>query len=292
MELNLIRIMFGKLLKALRFDKPSPSDFGIDSEAKRQVEAFAVSSDGITIRGQITFPSSTPAMQYPALIICHGIPGSGAERPPDDPGYESLEKRFSGIGMATVFFNFRGCGDSGGDFDMMGWTRDLQAVLDKIVNTPHVDPTRIVLLGFSGGAAAAICVAADNPNVFALASVSAPSTFKIFEKDSNDIVEDFRKRGLIKTKDFPKSIETWTNSFNEIEPAKWITYFKGKHLLIVHGDADELIPVSQAEILYAKAPSGITDLNIIAGGEHRLRVNQKCLGILEGWFIKVLGWKR
>lgn len=292
MEQNLIRIMFGKLLKALRFDKPNPRDFGIDLEIDRKVDHFTVQSDGINIKGFVEFPAARPAMQYPALIICHGIPGSGAERPADDPGYESLVKRFSGLGMASVFFNFRGCGDSGGDFDMMGWTRDLRAVIDKISNTPHVDPTRIILLGFSGGGASAICVAADNPDIFALASVSSPSTFTIFDKDPDEIIDDFRQRGLIKTPGFPSNINQWKDSFSEIEPLKWISYFKGKHLLIMHGDADDLIPVSQAQDLYSKAPAGITEINIIPGGEHRLRNNQQCLQILDDWFIKVLGWKK
>ncbi len=292
MELNLIKIMFEKLLNALRFDKPSPSDFGIDSPSERKVEQFSLKSDGITIRGKVMFPSAEPSMQYPTLIICHGIPGSGVDRPADDPGYDALLERFSSIGMACVFFNFRGCGDSGGDFDIMGWTRDLRAVIDKVVNLPHIDPTRIVLLGFSGGAATAICVSADNSNVYALASVCSPSTFEIFEKDPSEIVEDFRKRGLIRTADFPQDQDQWVKSFKEVQPEKWISYFKGKSLLIVHGDADELIPVSQAEDLFKKAPAGIKELRIIPGGEHRLRINQECLQMLSSWFIKILGWKK
>lgn len=292
MELNLIKLMFGKLLQALRFDKPQPKDFGIQAVNDREVEHFFLKSDGLTIRGKIMFPGAKPSMQYPALIICHGIPGSGTPRASDDPGYDSLLDRFSGIGLAAVFFNFRGCGDSEGDFDMMGWTRDLRAVVDKVANTPHIDPTRINLLGFSGGAAAAINVSADNSNIFALASVCSPATFEIFEKDPNDILDDFRERGLIKSIDFPKDVNQWMNSFKEVQPEKWIGFFKGKSLLIVHGDADELIPLSQAEELYKKAPAGVKELEIIHCGEHRLRTNPECLQILEDWFIKTMGWKR
>ena len=292
MELNLIRVMFGKLLQALRFDKPSPRDFGIESVNKREVEHFSLKSDGITIRGKVMFPGAKPSMQYPVLIICHGIPGSGTPRSENDPGYDSLLDRFSGLGLASVFFNFRGCGDSDGDFDMMGWTRDLRAVVDKVVNMPHIDPTRVILLGFSGGAAAAINVSADNSNIFALASVCSPATFEIFDKDPNEIIDDFRERGIIRRPDFPKDVNQWMNAFREVQPEKWIGFFKGKSLLIVHGDADELIPLSQAEELFKKAPAGIKELQIIHGGEHRLRTNPSCLQILEDWFIKTLGWKK
>ena len=85
MERNLIRVMFGKLLQALRFDKPSPRDFGIESVNKREVENFSLKSDGITIRGKVMFPGAKPSMQYPVLIICHGIPGSGTPRSENDP---------------------------------------------------------------------------------------------------------------------------------------------------------------------------------------------------------------
>ena len=178
MEINLLRAMFSKLLEALRI-KPAPArSVEIDSSDQRREESFSVVSDGITIRGKIFFPSARPAMLYPALVICHGIPGSGAARPQDDPGYEGLARDFSSLGIAAVIFNFRGCGDSGGDFDMMGWVRDLEAVLDRILNTPHIDPTRVMLLGFSGGGAAAIRVAADSPHVYSVAAVGNSRAFR------------------------------------------------------------------------------------------------------------------
>ncbi len=179
MEINLIKIMFGRLLQALRIKEPPSRHVEIGPADQGLKEAFRVFSDGIGIAGQIFFPSAHPAMLYPVLIICHGIPGSGVARPWDDPGYEGLAQEFLSLGIAAVIFNFRGCGESGGDFDMTGWVRDLEAVLDKILNTPHVDPTRVILLGFSGGGASAIRVAADNARVFGVAAVGTPADFGI-----------------------------------------------------------------------------------------------------------------
>jgi len=230
-------------------------------------------------------------MMYPVMVICHGIPGSGAPRPSSDPGYEGLAQLFTSLGLAAVIFNFRGCGDSGGDFDMMGWTRDLRVVLDKTVNTPFLDPSRIILLGFSGGGAAAINVSADNSNVYGLAVVGTPSNFEIFRKETSTIIKDFRERGIIRNPDFPKDPEKWAQGFVEIEPKKWITFFKGKNILIMHGSGDELIPVEQAKELFRHAPSGIASLEIIPGGVHRLRLDERCLSGLKTWTLKLLGWK-
>jgi fermentation-respiration switch protein FrsA (DUF1100 family) len=60
----------------------------------------------------------------------------------------------------------------------------------------------------------------------------------------------------------------------------------------VHGDADELIPAGHAQELFDAAPRGITELSIIPGGEHRLRLDHRCIDLLSDWFLKVLGWRR
>jgi uncharacterized protein len=289
MEINLIKIMFQKLMEALRLREPPARMEPPAPVADRKTESFSLVVDGITIRGRVFFPSAHPARQYPTLIICHGIPGSGAPRPQDDPGYEGLAQTFTSLGIASVIFNFRGCGESGGNFDMMGWTRDLAAVLDRVLNTPYIDPTRVMLLGFSGGGAAAIYVAADNPGVYSMAVVGTPAHFRIFETEPTEVVQDFRKRGLLRDPNFPPNLEQWIDNFDKIEPSKWIAYFKGKHLLIVHGDADELIPVEHAQELFEHAPKGIAELSIIAGGAHRLRLDPRCVEILKNWFVKTVG---
>ena len=131
METNLIKLIFGRLIEALkrkRTSQPSPLP---DPPAERQRLPFQVHVDGITIRGQVFFPSARPAMLYPAVIICHGIPGSGTARPPNDPAVRGARGDVTSLGIAAVIFNFRGCGDSGGNFNMMGWTRDLRRYSTK-----------------------------------------------------------------------------------------------------------------------------------------------------------------
>jgi uncharacterized protein len=291
MEISLIRIMFNKLLEALRIKQPPALRVEIDTSDARRRESFSLVSDGITIRGQILFPSARPAMQYPALIICHGIPGSGTQRPLDDPGYEGLAEEFTSSGIAAVIFNFRGCGDSGGNFDMMGWVRDLEAVLDKTLNTPHIDPTRVILLGFSGGGAAAIRVAAESASVFGVAAAGTPAHFGIFEKSAADVVADFKERGLIRDPGFPPDPDRWIDGFMEIEPRRWIAQVQAKHILIVHGDEDELIPLEHAREIFSHAPAGVAELQVIPGGVHRLRLDPRCIELLRQWFLKILGWK-
>ncbi|MEJ2715879.1 MAG: alpha/beta fold hydrolase [Deltaproteobacteria bacterium] len=291
MERNLLRTWFEKLLDALRISPTTTPSSQADAMADRVSEPFSVVSDGLTIRGRIFFPVAKPSRLYPTLIICHGIPGSGAERPENDPGYEGLAQEFTSLGVSAVIFNFRGCGDSDGDFDMMGWTRDLEAVVGHILDTPYVDPTRLILLGFSGGGAAAIKVAAENRNIYGLAVVGTPAHFGIFEKDAKEIVSEFKERGIIRDPDFPPDIDKWIDGFVQIEPRRWIAHFEGRYLLIVHGDEDELIPVDHARELFEHAPSGEAKISIIPGGVHRLRLDPRCLDIVKKWILEILAWK-
>jgi dipeptidyl aminopeptidase/acylaminoacyl peptidase len=291
MEGGLLRIWFAKLLEALRFDRSASARNRADVAANRLVERFEVVSDGLKIRGQIFYPVSRPARMYPTLLICHGIPGGPYPPPTDDPGYEGLAEEFSALGIACVIFNFRGCGDSEGNFDIIGWTRDLEVVVDQVLNTPYVDPTRLVVLGFSAGGAAAIMVAAESSDVYALAVAGTPAHFGILARDAREVVEDFRSRGIIRDPDFPRDLDRWMEGFSKIEPRRWIPHFKGNHLLIIHGDEDELIPVEQAQELFDAAPAGLAKLSVIPGGQHQLRKDPRCIEETKNWILALLGWR-
>ena len=292
MEETLFTKWFGKLLDALRIGNVSETTTKVDHVADRLSQDFQVVSEGIIIKGRLFFPVAKPSKQYPVLIICHGIPASSLSTSPTDPGYEGLALDFTSIGIACVIFNFRGCGDSGGDFNIMGWTRDLEAVHLKVVDTPYIDPTRIIILGFSGGGAAAIRVTADTERVYGLALGAAPAHFKMFVRDPADIIKDFKARGIIRDSDYPTDVHRWLKAFDDIEPRHWINHFKGKHILIVHGDSDELIPIEHAHELHGNAPAGISELVIIPGGAHKLRHNEQSIQAIKNWILRILGWSR
>jgi len=101
-ESNLIKLWFGKLLDALRIKSAPPRMSSVDPASLRKKEPFSVVVDRLTIRGTLFFPAAQPAQLYPAVVICHGIPGSAAPRPADDSGYEDLAERISSEGMIAL----------------------------------------------------------------------------------------------------------------------------------------------------------------------------------------------
>jgi dipeptidyl aminopeptidase/acylaminoacyl peptidase len=245
-----------------------------------EVREIHLKSDGLELVGELHVPSVDKV--YPALCICHGIPAAPPD--PTDKGYALLAQRFCHAGFITLIFNFRGAGRSEGNLDILGWTRDLQAALDFLYNLKEVDKMRFCLLGFSGGAAVSVYTAAHDPRVSSVVICACPADFRSLSQREAplDTIQRFREIGSIRDKDFPPSIEDWQKGFDIVSPIKWIDKISPRPLLLVHGDADELIPLEHAHRLYQKAGEP-KELKIIPGAMHRLRLEEEAMACVLDW---------
>ena len=115
-------------------------------------EPFGLRIEGFDLRGALFVPRGEGA--HPGLIISHGIPAGVQDSL--DRGYPALAERFCEQGFLTAVFNYRGCGLSGGEFEIRGWTRDLAAVTGFLLARQDLDARCLVLMGFSGGAATSL----------------------------------------------------------------------------------------------------------------------------------------
>ena len=250
--------------------------------------------DGIVIAGELRLPHTAfpeaagKAAGAPALCICHGIP-SGKPADPNDRGYPGLADRFSGAGFATLIFSFRGTGASGGNFDMLGWTRDLRRAVDFLSGSPGLDGSRIFLMGFSGGAAASAYVAAHDARVARLVLCACPAEFRrvVEEKKADFSVERFREIGLIRDEGFPGSVDDWARGFAAVTPIDWIDRIAPRPLLMIHGQDDDLIDEDQAWRLFARAGEP-KEIAVVPGAGHKLRLSPAAMDIALAWLRKVL----
>jgi uncharacterized protein len=241
-------------------------------------------SDGLKIQGEVYFPANRTRL-CPALVICHGIPAKS--KGPDDRGYPFLAEHFSEEGFFVLIFNFRGAGQSEGNFDVLGWTRDLDRGLDYLALRPEVDPERIFLMGFSGGAAVSIYVTALRKEISGLVACASPAEFQdlITGKGLEDFLAHARDVGIIKDVNFPASLEDWKNSFRIVKPSDWIGRIPPRPLLIIHGTADDVVDVDHARTLHARAGER-AELFLIEGAGHRLRVDQRAMKKALEWLKK------
>lgn len=167
---------------------------------------------------------------------------------------------------------------------MMGWVRDLVGAIDYLWNSPHVDRSRIFLMGFSGGAAASAYVAAHDARVARVVLCACPAEFRsiVVEKRADFSVEHFREIGLIRDSDFPPSLEKWTDGFKEVTPINWIDRIAPRPLLMIQGKEDDLIDEEQAWRLYEKAGEP-KEIAVVAGAGHKLRLSDQAMDIALGW---------
>jgi fermentation-respiration switch protein FrsA (DUF1100 family) len=243
--------------------------------------------DGLKIVGEVYFPRS--GGPHPGLVLCHGIP-SGNPKNPDDGGYPALAERFIDDGFVVMIFNFRGAGLSEGHFDIMGWTRDLNAGLDFFCAYDSVDKERISVMAFSGGAMVAVYAVARDERVKALVSCCCPVriTFADDKEHVERFIENQRQISISRDTLPVQTPEQIMEDFKQINPLYDIDRISPRPLLIIHGDRDDLVDPSQAYEIYEQAHEP-KELSIIVGAGHRLRLEEDAMKVATAWLKKVNG---
>jgi len=244
-------------------------------------KSVSLETDGLCLVGEVYLPE-TSARPQPAVCLCHGIPA--VPHDPTDIGYPLLAERFCTAGFVSLIFNFRGTGGSQGNLDLDGWTRDVKTVVDFLLTLEVVDKSRLSLVGFSGGAAVSVYVAAHDPRISYVIACACPSVFSFLvdREQGSSLIQHFRSIGVIRDDGFPPSLDGWLEGFNLVSPIRWIDKISPRPLLLVHGEEDEVVPVEHAFKLYeqAKEPKEIA---IIPGAGHRLRLEEKAVTAAMDW---------
>jgi dipeptidyl aminopeptidase/acylaminoacyl peptidase len=245
-----------------------------------QTKPVTLEVDGLNIVGRFYLPAGY--MPHPTVCVCHGIPAKVPD--PSDRGYALLAERICSSGFAVLIFNFRGKGASGGNLDILGWTRDLKAAIDYLSALPEVDKSRLYLLGFSGGAAVSVYVAAKDKRLSAVAACACPAEFTFFTRveEPQSLIDHFRSIGAIRDGVFPSSVREWLSGFELVKPIKYIAQISPRPLLLVHGSQDETVEVGDAYRLYDRAGEP-KKLVIVDGAGHRLRQNDEAMAIVISW---------
>jgi fermentation-respiration switch protein FrsA (DUF1100 family) len=237
--------------------------------------------DNLTIRGKLYYPGDK-APPYPTVILCHGIPSGIVD--PSDGGYPLLAKTIRDEGFAVITFSFRGTGISEGNFDIVGWTHDLKAMIDYAWSLPEVDERCLFLTGFSAGAAVSVYVAAEDKRVSGINANACPSDFSFITDNGQPqkSVAYFRKTGIIRDAGYPTSMEDWQNGFRKVNALHSVADIAPRPLLLIHANQDNVVPVFHSQKLYERAGEP-KQIIIIEGSEHRLRRNEMAVDTILGW---------
>lgn len=233
------------------------------------LERLLTWSEGERLDGVLHLPGAGP---WPCVITAHGLLSAKAS-----DKYLLLATHLTQAGFACLRFDFRGCGESGGqlkDTTVTGRIRDLKAVLAHLRDHPTLDG-RFFLLGSSLGGYVVLFVAAESPQVMATALWATP----VHLRDLLSREEALTAHGL------------GTPFFREIAEGTCAEVPAGvPHCLIIHGEQDELIPCYHARALYERANEP-KDLQILSGADHRLSDRQhreEAVRLSIAWFKRHL----
>jgi len=251
--------------------------------------SFAV--DGQKLFGMLHLPDSPG--RVPGVLFCHGFTGHRIEA---HFLFVKAARALEAAGLAALRFDFRGSGESEGEFRAMTLSQEIDdaaAALDLMEAHPRLDPGRLGVLGLSLGGAVAACLAGRDPRVRSVALWSAVArTRSLCEEPPRQAWGDLIRRhghldvgahevGLGFIQDLPRH-----------DPVKSLAASRSS-ALIVHGSADSSVPVSAAD-LYAEAlqvPARRVEKLIVDGADHTftsLKWERAVIGRTATWFRETL----
>ena len=216
----------------------------------------------------------------PAVLIVHGFKGFK-----DWGMFPVFADRLARAGFTAVSFNMSGSGvDDAGNFTRPDHFRRAtwSAELADLATVTHAlvggalgmdSPPAIGLVGHSRGGAVAILHAARDSRIRALATWAAVSSAQRWSERERS---DWRARGYLDVVNARTGqvLQLGTDVLDDIERSGSALDIEAAAArirvpwLIVHGTADEAVPVAEAGVLAAASPVATTRLLRIEGGGH------------------------
>lgn len=209
-------------------------------------------SDGVRLRAVLAQP---PAAAVPTrgLVLSHGLPGGrqNAATGPANSYAELATSLAAASGWSILTFDFRPLRHGATEPPLADWLTDLRTAVAYLEGEETI--TGVWLAGFSVGGALSLCIGGEDERIRGVAALAAPA-----------------------------ELDDWVEQPGAVRPLQSISKIPPRPTLLVHGDADDVVSVSDARAL-ADAAGGEVELRILAGAGHGLRHDPRALAVLEGW---------
>ena len=214
-------------------------------------------SAGVQVRAVLAQPPVGAAPSR-GLVICHGTPGGQHPLAADvSASYAELAANLaSASGWSVLSLDFRQPAPVG-PATPLGWLTDLRAAVAHMAALDGV--SGVWLAGFSIGGALSICVGGEDETLRGVAAFASPA-----------------------------ELDDWVDEPREARPLQSVGKLPPRPVLLVHGDADDVVSVTDARAL-ADAAGPEVELRILAGAGHGLRNDPRALAVLEGWLDRQEG---
>lgn len=239
-----------------------------------------------TLRGHLHSPVA-PTGRAPGILI---IPGFADTAVGPHNMHVAMARTLAVSGFAVLRFDYRGQGESDGDFRQftaMSGLDDAYAALDTLRIQPGVDASRLGVVGFSLGAALACEIAARIPDVSALvllAPVAFPqAVFRTFFTD--DHLNQAERQGWMDWLGWAVG-NAYLPGLSFLDPLTALERSKTA-ALVLHGTTDTEVSPENAE---AYGAHGAT-LQWLQGADHQFSsvfLQEEAIRSASTWFQKKL----
>ena len=211
---------------------------------------------GLKMIGVLNQPDGAPGKHFPAVLFLHGFPG--AEKSVD------IQRLLLKKGVASFALHFCGAWGSEGYYAFTDLVSQARAGLNFLKARDFVDKKRLAVFGFSMGGWTAINLAAATPALKAVAAVAPVGGREMVGPFTRGRITYLCKS--LKTRPASAMYKDFVKAVGAMDPGEKVKRIQSP-LLLIHGDADIIVPASVSKRIYTAAP-GPKRLVIARGASH------------------------
>lgn len=243
---------------------PTPASAGPPGTRSIRFE----SADGTPLHAWF-IPGEGGDLPGPAVLHLHGNAGNILS-------HAFFSEHLPPAGFPVLLLDYRGFGESGGSANRReGLLMDARAAFDALALQPEVDPARIAVFGQSLGGAVAVALAAEEPRVAALLLESPFDCWRRIAAnalggDPAPLAARAAAAFLVR---------------DSLAPIAAIPRVACP-ILLQHGTADKIVPVSHGRNLAAAAAAGIEFIELPDGHHNILRETHSGVRAREIEFLR------
>lgn len=221
----------------------------------------------------------------PAIAMFHGFTGNKTET---HRLFVQIARDLCDAGFVLLRFDFRGSGDSEGEFEDMtvpGEVSDAKRSLEFLRGQPEIDEERIGVIGLSlGGRVATILASVDQRVKFVI--LLSPALGPLKEKFTSLMDDEPLKRlesgEAVKVSNGWYLKKSFFDTLDDPVPLNVMDEIRAP-VLIIHGENDQVVPIETSKKGYGiiRNLNEKNELHVVKGSDHTFSDREHTLEITE-----------
>lgn len=247
----------------------------------REEKVLFNSGSGATLAGVLHHPPDST--DRGAVILCHGM-----ESDKNSEKLRYLGQALARQGILTLRFDFSGAGESSGSFSDITYSGQVADLAAAYALVQSRGPIRTAMLGSSMGGTVALLFAAQERAVAALVTIAAPLHPETFPRRVLTVaqLQTWRRQGFVSYNGRRLNLAL-LEDLERLDVAAAARRVACP-ALILHGDADQVVPVEEAHELH-DCLSSVKRVSILKGADHRLsnpQIMRRALDEARDWLVQ------